>query len=210
MHILTIGGSPSHPSRSAALLDTCRAKLQLQGHTTDNITVRDLSAEELIQGRFDGPSLKAAFAQVAAADGIIIATPVYKAAYTGVLKAFFDLMPANVLGGKVILPIALGGSLAHSLVIDYALGLVSQRWEPAIFCMGFISLISRWPTLRMAPALNLRRRRPKSRSKWLWRNFAAVEDGGRPFAAIIFPSRVSMNSSIMLFDEALFASCPLQ
>jgi len=129
MHILTIGGSPSHPSRSAALLDTCRAKLQLHGLTTDNITVRDLNAEELIQGRFDGSSLKAAFAQVAAADGIIIATPVYKAAYTGVLKAFFDLMPANVLGGKVILPIALGGSLAHSLVIEYAL-------RPVLTAMG--------------------------------------------------------------------------
>jgi FMN reductase len=129
MHMLTIGGSPSHPSRSAALLDTCRATLEARGLTTDHIIVRDLNAEELIQGRFDGPSLKAAFAQVAAADGIIIATPVYKAAYTGVLKALFDLMPANVFEGKVILPIALGGSLAHSLVIDYAL-------RPVLTAMG--------------------------------------------------------------------------
>jgi FMN reductase len=129
MTILTIGGSPSHPSRSAALLDYCRTYLEVRGLTTDNITVRDLSAEELIQGRFDSPSLKSAFAQVAAADGILIATPVYKAAYTGVLKAFFDLLPANALGGKVVLPIALGGSLAHSLVIDYAL-------RPVLTAMG--------------------------------------------------------------------------
>jgi FMN reductase len=127
--ILTIGGSPSHPSRSAALLDYCRIQLESRGLTTENITVRDLNAEELIQGRFDGPSLKPAFDQVAAADGIIIATPVYKAAYTGVLKAFFDLLPANALGRKVILPIALGGSLAHSLVIDYAL-------RPVLTAMG--------------------------------------------------------------------------
>jgi FMN reductase len=127
--ILTIGGSPSHPSRSAALLDHCRARLEARGLTTDNITVRDLNADELIQGRFDGPSLKPAFAQVAAANGLIIATPVYKAAYTGVLKAFFDLLPANALGGKVVLPIALGGSLAHSLVIDYAL-------RPVLSAMG--------------------------------------------------------------------------
>jgi len=127
--MLTIGGSPSHPSRSAALLDYCRTQLGRRGLTTENITVRDLNAEELIQGRFDGPSLKPAFAQVATADGIIIATPVYKAAYTGVLKAFFDVLPANALGGKVVLPIALGGSLAHSLVIDYAL-------RPVLMAMG--------------------------------------------------------------------------
>lgn len=129
MHILTIGGSPSHPSRSAALLGYCRAKLETRGLTTDNITVRDLNAEELIQGQYDGPSLKAAFAQVATANGLLIATPVYKAAYTGVLKAFFDLLPANALADKVVLPIALGGSLAHSLVIDYAL-------KPVLVAMG--------------------------------------------------------------------------
>lgn len=127
--ILTIGGSPSHPSRSAALLDYCRTHLDARGLSTENITVRDLNADELIQGLFEGPSLKLAFSQIAAADGIIIATPVYKAAYTGVLKAFFDLLPANALSGKVVLPIALGGSLAHSLVIDYAL-------RPVLVAMG--------------------------------------------------------------------------
>jgi FMN reductase len=128
-HILTIGGSPAHPSRTAALLDHCRNILEARGLTVDNITVRDLNAEELIQGRYDGSSLKAAFAQIADAEGLIIATPVYKAAYTGVLKTLFDVMPANALSGKVILPIALGGSLAHSLVIDYAL-------RPVLMAMG--------------------------------------------------------------------------
>ena len=45
----------------------------------------------------------------------------YKAAYTGILKAFLDLLPQKALVGKPILPIATGGTLAHLLAIDYAL-----------------------------------------------------------------------------------------
>jgi FMN reductase len=37
------------------------------------------------------------------------------------LKAFLDLLPQKALSGKVILPLATGGTLAHLLAIDYAL-----------------------------------------------------------------------------------------
>ncbi|MBV8882973.1 MAG: NAD(P)H-dependent oxidoreductase, partial [Chroococcidiopsidaceae cyanobacterium CP_BM_RX_35] len=45
----------------------------------------------------------------------------YKAAYTGLLKAFLDLLPQEALRGKAVLPIATGGTIAHLLAIDYAL-----------------------------------------------------------------------------------------
>nr|MBD3885136.1 NADPH-dependent FMN reductase [Phormidium tenue FACHB-886] len=60
-------------------------------------------------------------ASIEQADALIISTPVYKAAYTGVLKAFLDLLPQNALREKTILPIATGGTIAHLLAIDYAL-----------------------------------------------------------------------------------------
>jgi FMN reductase len=34
---------------------------------------------------------------------------------------FFDLLPQDGLAGKVAIPIATGGSLAHALVIDHSL-----------------------------------------------------------------------------------------
>lgn len=138
-YIVTIGGSPSHPSRTAALLTYAQDVLTAQSVRVDHIAVRDLDAEALIQGRYDSEALKPAFAQVAAADALVIATPVYKAAYTGVLKAFLDLIPTNGLKGKVVLPIAIGGSLAHSLVIDYAL-------RPVLAALG---------TTQVLPALYL-------------------------------------------------------
>jgi FMN reductase len=60
------------------------------------------------------------------ADGIIIATPIYKASYSGLLKVFLDLLPQFALAGKAVLPIATGGSVAHLLALDYGLRPVLQ------------------------------------------------------------------------------------
>ena len=56
----------------------------------------------------------------------MIATPVYKAAYSGVLKVFLDILPQTALKGKVVLPLATGGSPHHMLALDYALRPVLQ------------------------------------------------------------------------------------
>ena len=94
--ILTIAGSPSLNSRSAAVLAYARDFLQSYGLSTAAIQVRDLNAEELLWGRYDGPSVRDGIAKVQAARAVIIATPVYKAAYSGVLKAFLDKTTLNV------------------------------------------------------------------------------------------------------------------
>lgn len=119
--VVTIAGSPSSPSRSGAILEFARKNLEAAGISTTAILVRDLDAQELIWGRYDGDSVKAAAEVVAGADGVIVATPVYKAAYSGVLKTFLDLLPQNALSGKVVLPIASGAAPTHFLAIDYAL-----------------------------------------------------------------------------------------
>ncbi|MBE9160426.1 NADPH-dependent FMN reductase [Nodosilinea sp. LEGE 06152] len=119
--VVAIAGSPSHPSRSYAVLEEAQKILQSLGAELKILLVRDLPAEELLHARFDSAAISAATTQVTAADAVIISTPVYKAAYTGILKAFLDLLPQKALVGKPILPIATGGTLAHLLAIDYAL-----------------------------------------------------------------------------------------
>ena len=59
--------------------------------------------------------------QVANADGLVIATPVYKASFSGALKTVLDLLPERALAHKIVLPMATGGSIAHMLAVDYAL-----------------------------------------------------------------------------------------
>lgn len=120
-YVVAIAGSPSHPSRTYSLLEYATQQLQSEGIETDILSVRDIPAEDLAFGHYDSPALEQPKALIEKADGLIISTPIYKAAYTGVLKAFLDLLPQKALVGKVILPIATGGTIAHLLSIDYAL-----------------------------------------------------------------------------------------
>jgi FMN reductase len=121
MSILLIAGSPTLPSRSAALLDYVDAQLAKTAGPTEKLTVRDLPAEALLHADFNHPQIVAAIERIAQADALVIGTPVYKAAYSGILKAFLDLLPQTGLAGKSVLPIATGGSPAHTLALDYAL-----------------------------------------------------------------------------------------
>jgi len=119
--ILLISGSPSTPSRSGALLEYAAERLGAEGLSTELVSVRDYPAEELILGKYDSPAFDVTKRLVAEARGLIVATPVYKAAYTGALKALLDILPPQALRNKTVLPIATGGSPAHLLVLDYAL-----------------------------------------------------------------------------------------
>lgn len=120
-NILAIAGSPSHPSRTYSLVEYTTNLLQQQGYNIDIISVRDFPAEDLVFGRYDSPNLEQPKALLEKASGVIIATPIYKAAYTGLLKSFLDLLPQKALLDKIVFPIATGGTIAHLLAIDYAL-----------------------------------------------------------------------------------------
>ncbi|MRJ19137.1 NADPH-dependent FMN reductase [Pseudomonas haemolytica] len=121
MLVVTLGGSPSQRSRSGVLLDKTRQWLQQQGVEVVSYQIRDFPAEDLLHARFDSPKVIDLLQQVANADGLVIATPVYKASFSGALKTVLDLLPERALAHKVVLPIATGGSIAHMLTVDYAL-----------------------------------------------------------------------------------------
>ncbi|MES1166184.1 MAG: NADPH-dependent FMN reductase, partial [Verrucomicrobiota bacterium] len=105
------------------------ATLRAKGFAVGGISVRDLPPDDLLYGRAESPVLASALALVARAQGVIVTTPVYKAAYTGVLKTFLDLLPQSGLSGKVVLPMVTGGTIAHVLAIDYAL-------RPVLLALG--------------------------------------------------------------------------
>lgn len=127
--IVAISGSPSGGSRTLALTRHVAERVGREGHETAVINVRDLPAAALLGAQCDDPAIQAAVGLVERATAVIVATPVYKAAYSGVLKAFLDLLPQFGLAGKSVLPLATGGSLAHVLAIDYAL-------RPVLASMG--------------------------------------------------------------------------
>jgi FMN reductase len=120
MSIVALSGSPSANSRSAALLRHALARLA-DGPARAEIVLRELPPAALVQAESGHPAIRDACEQVAAARLVIVATPIYKAAYSGLLKTFLDLLPQDALRSKTVLPLATGGSPAHLLALDYAL-----------------------------------------------------------------------------------------
>lgn len=138
MTILLLAGSPTLPSRSAGLLQHVGDALLQRGHRIERLQVRDLPAEALMHADFANVDVQVARAQLAQADAVVIATPIYKASFSGVLKAFLDLLPQDGLAGKLVLPLATGGSQSHMLALDYALrpvlhALAAHHILPGVF-----------------------------------------------------------------------------
>lgn len=127
--LLAISASPSARSRTAAVAAHLVQRLSRAGFRTAHLRVRDLPAAELLAGRTDHPVMRRALDAVAAADGVLVATPVYQAAYSGLLKTFLDVLPQSGLAGKTVLPVMTGGSLAHALAPHYAL-------QPVLVALG--------------------------------------------------------------------------
>ncbi|MFF1922742.1 NADPH-dependent FMN reductase [Streptomyces sp. NPDC058221] len=138
--VLSVSGSPSSTSRTARLLRDLDDRLRDQGHEVTSLEVRTLPAEALLGAQFGHPAIVAATELFEQADGVVIGTPVYKAAYSGLLKSLLDLLPQYALTGKTVLPLATGGSLAHVLAIDYAL-------RPVLSSMGAAHIVPGWFTL---------------------------------------------------------------
>lgn len=158
MNILLLAGSPSAPSRSTRLLQYAGVQLAQLGHAVTTLQVRELPAQALLHADFTNAELKQAQTQVRQADAILIATPVYKAAYSGILKTFLDLLPQDGLSGKLVLPLATGGSQSHMLALDYALrpvlsSLSARHVLPSIYATDAQVLWSEEQGLTIAPEI---------------------------------------------------------
>lgn len=66
-------------------------------------------------------AVERALVAVEQADVLVVATPVYRGAYTGLFKHFFDFIDQDVLIDTPVLLAATGGSERHALVIDHQL-----------------------------------------------------------------------------------------
>ena len=90
---------------------------------TEVIELRDHApdlANNLLTG-FPSPALQAAIDRVTDADGLIVASPIFNASYSGLFKMFFDVIEHDSLDGRPVLLAATGGTARHSLALEHAL-----------------------------------------------------------------------------------------
>lgn len=88
-----------------------------------SVELRSL-AREIVSALVSGLAaerLGAAREQLRRADGLIAATPVYKAGLSGLFKSFFDTVDDDLLIAKPVLLAATAGSERHALVVDQQL-----------------------------------------------------------------------------------------
>lgn len=119
--IAIISGAPNDQSRLNGILNYALKALKEEGLSTEVIKVHSLPAEDLITAKFDSPAINEAHKAIKNSEGVLVITPVYKAAYSGILKTYLDLLPQKSLEDKIILPLVIGGSFGHLLTIEYAL-----------------------------------------------------------------------------------------
>jgi len=113
-------------SKTALVAEYVLAKATGVGESHRHFRLRDIPAHAILGADTTDPVLAAVSDALQGAHGVIVATPIYKASFSGLLKAFFDALPQFALAGKVVLPIATGGTLAHVLALDYGLRPVLQ------------------------------------------------------------------------------------
>jgi FMN reductase len=117
MGTIAVVGNPKPRSRTRAAAE--HVVERLTGAPPDRVVdVVDLGAGLL--GRGD-PAVAEAVEAFRAAEVAVVASPTYKATYTGLLKLFLDQVGTGDLAGVVAVPLMLGGGPAHALAPDLLL-----------------------------------------------------------------------------------------
>lgn len=124
LRLVAVSGGLQRPSKSAALAE----------HLLDLIADAVPCEQRLIElgplaPQFGGAlrrsqlpdMVERELAAIEGADVLVVATPVYRGAYTGLFKHFFDFIGQDALVDKPVLLAATGGSERHALVIDHQL-----------------------------------------------------------------------------------------
>lgn len=124
MRLVVVSAGLSVPSSTRLLADRLAAAVDRRTPADLRvIELRELAVEiaHTFTNGFAGKALAAAQEAVAGADGLIVVTPVFAASYSGLFKAFFDVLDKDALTGKPVLIAATGGTARHSLVLEHAL-----------------------------------------------------------------------------------------
>ncbi|MDM7854829.1 NADPH-dependent FMN reductase [Cellulomonas alba] len=112
--VVTLVGNPRPASRTRAAAEAAAGivarRLGLPGPGV-TIELADLAPQVFAAER---PDVDAALALAAGARLLVVATPVYKASYTGLLKAFLDGYGPRGLDGIPVVPLVVSASPVHA------------------------------------------------------------------------------------------------
>jgi FMN reductase len=124
LRVVAVSGSLTHPSRTTALVEAIVEAfgrvIPIEQHI---ITLNSLGPH--LAGALTRSKLPALAEQelqrIESADLLVVATPVYRASFTGLFKHLFDFVDQYALVDTPVLLAATGGSERHALIIEHQL-----------------------------------------------------------------------------------------
>jgi FMN reductase len=124
--LVVVSAGTGDPSSTRMLSDRLAQRVAgLASRRENAVAVRVIDLRELageitsaMVSQLIGPKLEKAVAALAEADGIIAATPVYKAGASGLFTSFFQVLDNDLLIAKPVLLAATAGTARHALVVD--------------------------------------------------------------------------------------------
>jgi len=124
--LVVISAGTSDPSSTRLLADrTAQRATELAARNGNTVTVRNVELREIaadittaLVSQLITPRLQAASTALGEADGIIAATPVYKAGPSGLFTSFLDVLDNDLLIAKPVVLAATAGTARHALVAD--------------------------------------------------------------------------------------------
>ena len=124
LRVVGVSGSLQAPSKTTALVteivDAVAARVPV---TSRIIEVADLGgsfAGALTRAELGAPAQRA-LEDIETADLLVVASPVYRASFTGLFKHLFDFVDQYALRGTPVLLAATGGGDRHALILEHQL-----------------------------------------------------------------------------------------
>jgi FMN reductase len=128
-------GNPKPNSRTLRVALAAAEVLAQPGRASERRTI-DLA--EVAMELFDPESVAvpALLEQVASSDLLIVASPTYKATFTGLLKSFLDRYGNNALAATVAVPVMTGAAPTHALAAEVFLRPLLVELGASVPCRG--------------------------------------------------------------------------
>ncbi|KHK96618.1 NADPH-dependent FMN reductase [Microbacterium mangrovi] len=118
--ITVLVGNPQRASRTRQVAEEVAAALARRSGSAVDPTI-ELADVAPSLFTFPAPEIDSLLERVANSTVLVVASPTYKATYTGLLKAFLDRYGSDALGAVTAVPVLTIGSPAHALAVEVAL-----------------------------------------------------------------------------------------
>lgn len=168
LKVVAVSGSLTQPSKTTALVEeivaTLARALPIEAHIIRLTELGPHLAGALSRSQLPADA-EAELQRIESADLLVVASPVYRASFTGLFKYVFDFVDQYALVDTPVLLAASGGSERHALIIEHQFRPLFAFFQALTLPIGIYAMDSDFTDYRVSnPALQDRIEKAVSKS----------------------------------------------